>query len=79
MAAMVCQRHKVPVEMMRVVNDASTPQFPAGSATARCSRCSKNVDCAYCPKCNNTICVACYNKSIDQKGQPPRLGPSLVD
>lgn len=49
----------------------------SGTAKARCMRCSMIADCAYCPRCNNTICVPCYNKGIENRGQPPKLGPSL--
>lgn len=49
----------------------------AGTSKARCSRCSKIVDCAICPSCGNTICLSCYNKGIEQKGKPPTIGPSI--
>lgn len=101
---MLCQRHKVHVEMYRVTNPPGTvikmaarpgtltqnklvpgEAAPAaekevdvsGTAKARCMRCSMIVDCAYCPKCNNTICVSCYNKGLENHGKPPKLGPSL--
>jgi len=77
---MLCQRHKVPVEMYRVVNQAGTligQEDVSGTAKARCSRCSMVVDCAYCPKCENKICVPCYNKHVENHGKPPKLGPSL--
>ncbi len=72
---MTCHRHKAEVEMYRVTNPPGDPN--EGTAKARCSKCSLVVDCAYCPKCENTICVKCYNKSIDDKGKPPKIGPSL--
>ena len=72
---MICQRHKAPVEMYRVTNPPGTPN--AGTSIARCSKCCKNVPCAYCPKCQNTVCLPCYNKAGAEKGKAPKLGPSL--
>lgn len=75
MATMVCTRHKAPVPMARVVNEVGAEH--EGTAKARCSKCCKVVDCAVCPKCQNTVCVQCYNKAVEGHGKPPRLGPPL--
>ena len=76
MAQMLCRRHKAPVEMFRVVNPPGMKDFPQGSSLARCSNCSRIVDCAYCPKCDNKQCVPCYNKSVkrleDEKKKDPK-------
>jgi hypothetical protein len=68
-----CTRHKAPTPMYRVTN-------PQGSAIAKCNHCSKDVECAYCPKCGHQVCMSCYNKAVAQKGKPPAIGgPPVTD
>lgn len=69
---MLCVRCKPPQKMFRVVNPKD------GSATSRCSRCSMERDCAYCPKCKNTLCLKCYNKTVETPGVKPSPGPGPI-
>lgn len=70
---MTCTRCKPAQQMYRVTNGA-------GTAVAKCNRCCRDKDCAYCPKCGNKTCLSCYNKTVAEKGKPPPVGgPAVTD
>ena len=56
-------------------------QNPDKSSKATCSRCSQYVDCARCPSCLHTNCLACYNKAVTAAGRPTVIseGPLVKD
>jgi hypothetical protein len=51
-----------------------------GTAIAKCNLCCRDVECAYCADCGYQVCIACYNKTVAQKGKRPAIGgPSVTD
>jgi hypothetical protein len=60
--AMECVRCRPSVPMYRFKNDH-------GTAIGKCNRCCKDVECAYCLKCGNKLCVPCYNKTVSGAGK----------
>jgi hypothetical protein len=70
---MTCVRCRPAQEMFRVKNEQ-------GTAIGKCNRCCKDVECAYCPKCSNKLCVSCYNKTVEDRGKHrPNSGAANSD